>query len=181
MVTVFRKRPAAKSLPAPYHRLLDKKTMHNNRGFTLIEILVAMVVLAIGLLGLAGLQANGLRNSQTAYFRSQAARLAYDMADRMRANTADAGALDTSVYITTTPTDAAAQNCITTGGCSPTEMAEQDLFEWNSNLAAALPGGQGSIAVTGSEYAVTVRWDDNRDGTVSANNPAEFLQLRFQL
>ena len=62
--------------------------MNKNAGFTLIEVLIAMLVLAVGLLGLAGLQATSLRNNQSAYNRSQATQLAYDIADRMRANSA---------------------------------------------------------------------------------------------
>ena len=62
--------------------------MNKNAGFTLIEVLIAMLVLAVSLLGLAGLQATSLRNNQSAYNRSQATQLAYDLADRMRANAA---------------------------------------------------------------------------------------------
>ena len=60
--------------------------MNKNTGFTLIEVLIAMIILAVGLLGLAGLQATSLRNNQSAYNRSVATQLAYDIADRMRAN-----------------------------------------------------------------------------------------------
>ena len=60
--------------------------MKKNTGFTLIEVLIAMIVLAVGLLGLAGLQATSLRNNQSAYNRIKATQLAYDIADRMRAN-----------------------------------------------------------------------------------------------
>ena len=60
--------------------------MNKNTGFTLIEVLIAMLVLAVGLLGLAALQASSLRNAQSAYNRSLATELAYDLADRMRAN-----------------------------------------------------------------------------------------------
>ena len=61
-------------------------------GFTLLEIMVAIVVLSLGLLGLAGLQAASLRNNQTAYYRSIATQQAYDIADRLRANLAGVGA-----------------------------------------------------------------------------------------
>ena len=64
--------------------------MPKSRGFTLIEILVAVLVLALGLIGLAALQATGIKNVQTAYNRSQAVHLAQDMADRIRANTSAA-------------------------------------------------------------------------------------------
>ena len=70
--------------------------MKTNSGFTLIEVLIAMLVLAVGLLGLAGMQATGIRNNLSAYNRSLATQLAYDMADRMRSNVADAGTFGAS-------------------------------------------------------------------------------------
>ena len=82
---------------------------NKNAGFTLIEVLIAMLVLAVGLLGLAGLQATSLRNNQSAYNRSQATQLAYDLADRMRANFTEANKLANSTYITTDPTTAGTQ------------------------------------------------------------------------
>ena len=60
------------------------------RGFSLIEVLIALLVLAIGLLGLAALQAQGLRFNHDAYVRTQATHIAYDIVDRMRANRANA-------------------------------------------------------------------------------------------
>ena len=61
-------------------------------GFTLLEVMVAIVVLSLGLLGLAGLQAASLRNNQAAYYRGIATQQTYDMADRIRANLAGARA-----------------------------------------------------------------------------------------
>src|SRR5664280_455779 len=70
----------------PVTHVIKIPTMNKNSGFTLLEVLIAMLVLAVGLLGLAGLQATSLRNNQSAYNRSQATQLAYDLADRMRNN-----------------------------------------------------------------------------------------------
>ena len=155
--------------------------MKTNTGFTLIEVLIAMLILAFGLLGLAGLQTTGLRNNLSAYNRSQATQLAYDMADRMRANIADAGTLGASVYTTVALGDAVAQgSCITVAtACSAAQMAQQDLFEWNQNLTNILPGGQGTIAVAASLFTITVNWDDDRDGNIDANDPN--FQMIFQL
>ena len=61
-------------------------TRHRNQGFTLVEALIALLVLSIGLLGVAALQLIALQNNNNAMFRSQATYLAYDIADRMRAN-----------------------------------------------------------------------------------------------
>ena len=137
--------------------LLRLNIMNKNAGFTLIEVLIAMVVLAIGLLGLAGLQVTSLKNNQSAYNRSQATQLAYDLADRMRANVAGA-----ATY--TSGTAAAIANCKNTTGCSPAEMAVNDLFEWNSAISAALPnGGTGTITISGVVYSITISWTENRD------------------
>jgi len=131
-------------------------------GFTMVELLVAVLVLSIGLLGLAGLQAAGLRNNQSAYLRSQATILAYDVADRMRANhvAADAGAYNIAL-------GAAG------GGGS---VAADDLLEWKNNMAALLPSGDGSVTNNGGNFTVLVQWDDNRD----ASNLQQF-SVEFQL
>lgn len=157
--------------------------MNKNSGFTLIEVLIAMVVLAVGLIGLAGLQAASLGNNQSAYNRSQATQLAYDLADRMRANNAPAGI---ATYTAILPGAATAKaNCLTTAGCIPTDMAENDLYEWNcavaggcALIAATLPNGVGSIAVVAGVYTITIVWDDDRDGN-AANNPS--FQTSFRL
>jgi len=146
--------------------------MNKNTGFTLIEVLIAMLVLAVGLLGLAGLQATSLKNNQSAYNRSQATQLAYDLADRMRANVAGK-----TTYTTGTATATAA--CLTTAGCTKEAMAENDLKEWNDAISATLPSGAGTITVTTGIYTITINWDDNRDGTVNTSDPN--FQTSFQL
>jgi len=156
--------------------------MNKHKGFTLVEILIAMVILAIGLLGLAGLQASTLRNNQSAYFRSQATQLAYDIADRIRANFVEANKLAASAYITVNPTAAAVQaDCTSvTTTCTTADMAENDLFEWNSAVTA-LPSGAGTVAVVAATqvFTITIRWDDDRDGDVDANDPN--FQMSFHL
>ncbi|MDD2661844.1 MAG: type IV pilus modification protein PilV [Methylococcales bacterium] len=156
--------------------------MKRHRGFTLIEILIAMLVLAIGLLGLAGLQATGLKNNQSAYNRSQATQLAYDLADRMRANVAGV-----ATYTAILPSAATAKaNCLTTTGCIAADMAENDLFEWNSAISNVLPSGSGTIclgagctpAAAANVFKVTITWDDDRDGD---NNNNLSFQTYFQL
>ena len=68
--------------------------------------------------------------------------------------------------------------CTTTGGCTAAQLAQNDIAEWNADLAAALPGGTGSIVLAGGIYTINVNWDDNRDGLVDANDPG--LQVSFQ-
>jgi type IV pilus assembly protein PilV len=155
------------------------RVMNKNAGFTLIEVLIAMLVLAVGLLGLAGLQVTSLKNNQSAYNRSQATQLAYDMADRMRANVAGV-----TTYTTILPSAATPKaNCtpLTPNplGCSPTEMAENDLYQWNLAVINTLPMGVGGIAPTTGGFTIAISWDDNRDGSVNAYDPN--FQMSFQL
>jgi type IV pilus assembly protein PilV len=112
------------------------------RGFTLLEILVAIVVLSIGLLGLAGLQAISLNNNQIAYYRSLASQQANDMAERMRANLAGVTAGSYDNLSATLPTN---PSCISSGCTTLANVAVTDHFQWLTNTAAILPGGAGTV------------------------------------
>lgn len=121
-------------------------------GAGLIEVMVALVVLAIGLVGIAGLQLASLQNNHSAALRSQAITLCYDALDRMRANRNAANAGDYTIAFT----DAAPAGAT---------VAAQDLQEWKQAIAV-LPSGAGAIgrAVVGGRtmFTVTVQWDDSR-------------------
>jgi type IV pilus assembly protein PilV len=135
------------------------------RGFTLLEVLVAMLVLSIGLLGLAGLMASSLKNSHSAYQRTQATWLAYDVLDRMRANRGVALAGGYNLGLGATP-----------GGSG---LAATDLGEWDAALTSTLPAGDGSIAVAaGGAVTIIVQWNDTR-GT--GGIAAEQFQVDSQL
>ncbi|HIP53594.1 MAG TPA: type IV pilus modification protein PilV [Chromatiales bacterium] len=134
-------------------------------GFSLIEVLVSVFILAIGLLGLAGLQSTGLKANGSAYMLTQATALANDMVDRMRANMPGvaAGRYDN---ITASP---GGSSCYTTSsGCTTAAAAANaDALEWYTALAARLPSGTGSVgcvAGTPRNCTVTVMWDNDRSG-----------------
>jgi len=143
--------------------------MKTNSGFTLIEVLVAMLVLAFGLIGLAGLQVSSLRDSQRAFYRSQATQLAYDVADRMRANNNPAVM---AIYTRADPTAAVSKPaCLTTAGCSSADMAENDLFEWVRDVRTILPSGIGIITrgAGPNSFDIDISWDGDRDADDSNN------------
>lgn len=127
------------------------------RGFTLVEVLVALVVMAVGLLGIAGLYVEGLRAGRTSVYRSAAITLASDMADRIRAN-------PTGSYAGTGP--GADNECVNGGfDCDPDELAEDDWFRWTADIARRLPAGASaevaiSDAGTLSEVVITVSWPE---------------------
>lgn len=124
----------------------------SERGATLIEVLIAILILSIGLLGLAGLQVTSVQSNYSAYYRSQATLLAYDLADRMRANRT--AALGTT-YVVDYPTSSSSNSVTGT-------QAAKDKAEWLNALALQLPGGTGKVEKSGTQVIIHVRWDDNR-------------------
>jgi type IV pilus assembly protein PilV len=130
-------------------------------GFTMVEVLVALVVLTIGLLGIAALYLNSLQAGRTAVYRTQAITLAADLADRIRMNRTAQAAYGTLFA----DAEVAIPACDTTGGCSDADLAATDLSRWKATVAQLLPNGQGQVAVTlpvlagdPANYVVTVQW-----------------------
>ncbi len=122
------------------------------RGTTLIEVLIALVVLAIGLLGMALLQVTSVQSNHSAYYRSQVSILASDLADRMRANRT---AALTDAYVFDYPTSSSTHSVSGT-------QAQKDKAEWLNTLAQALPEGTGKVEKSGTLVTISVRWNDNR-------------------
>jgi type IV pilus assembly protein PilV len=137
-----------------------KNCMQKQNGSSLIEVLVTILIVSFGLLGVAGIIVNALKDSHSSYGRSQASWLALDIIDRMRANRSAAQTAGTSPY-------ALAINAATPAA-STTSVAQNDLYAWRTALASALPAGTGSVAITSISgtkiftVTVTVRWDDSR-------------------
>ena len=129
----------------------------NALGSTLIEVLIALLLLAVGVLGAAAMQLNSLKYNQLAMVRSQATLAAYSIIDCMRAN---APGVQAGSYLTSN------SNNFTASG-----IAGSDLDAWRSTLGQ-LPNGTGSIAMsTASGYnqvTVTVSWDESRAATVNS-------------
>ena len=126
-------------------------------GFTLVEVLVALVVMAVGLLGIAALYVEGLRAGRTAGYRSAAVTLAADMADRIRANPGGA-------YAGAGP---GANNGCVNGGvdCEPDEMARDDWFRWLGDLQRRLPtGATANVEIQDlapiTQFVITVSWPE---------------------
>jgi type IV pilus assembly protein PilV len=145
-------------------------------GLTLLEVLIGMLVLSIGLLGLAGLQTASLRFNTSAYYRTQATSLAYDFADRLRANR-DA-ALDGEYDDVTL--EAPPPACDDDFAIDPDAAIDaQDEAAWRNALACALPSGTGSVTriPANDEFTITVQWDEARGE--AADDNAVFGEMTF--
>ena len=150
-------------------------------GFTMMEVLVSIVIITVGLLGIAGLQALSLRSTAGAGLRTIATQLAYDITDRMRAN---AEGVSTGAY-TTTASPASVPGCYN-ATCTFSQMAQQDLQTWLTRVQTQLPDGQAVICrdssdpenatsgVTGCDnaasapYYVKIFWKEVNDETAGA-------------
>jgi type IV pilus assembly protein PilV len=149
-------------------------------GFTLMEVLITVVILSIGLLGLAGLQFDALRANQNAYLSSLATAQAWDAADRLRSNSKGVidKRYDKMIQSVSSSTDCAVSDC------SASELANYDANKWHGENARLLPDGQGVICLDSTPddgvsqashgcdgqsttgirlFAVKVWWNDDRD------------------
>ena len=149
-------------------------------GFTLIEVLVSMVILAIGLLGLAGMQTIALKDNQDAFFYAQASSLAYEMSDRIKANSPSTAPPWGSATLPTAATSCTStNNCNTTTGCDSATMAAFDYCAWVKNTqdrigasaTALVSSGTAGGACTGAtnKLCLTISWARNNQ-TIAATN-----------
>jgi type IV pilus assembly protein PilV len=162
-----------------------------SRGFTMLEVLISIVVIAFGLLGIAGLQAYAIKNNYSASLRVTATSLASDMIDRMKANYVAVMNGDYNKPSTTAYTTSVA-NCLTTSGCTSSELAQNDLYEWAQRVAAALPNGKAIVCLDSTPndgvsaaapacdnlgttmYVVKIWWIDDRSATGALATPQLF-------
>jgi type IV pilus assembly protein PilV len=146
----------------------EPRHTQRQQGFTLLEVLIALLVLSIGLLGLAALQTTSLRSNQMASMRTTATQLAYDISDRMRANPAGVAAGEYALAGGTVPTG--------------TSIAATDMAAWYQAVSA-LPGGRSSITqcdstsvyplpvCDGLTHIIMVQWDEMRTGATGTTCP----------
>ena len=133
-------------------------SMTSGRGFSLIEVLIALIILSVGMLGIAGLYVQSMQAGRTSMFRHNAVTLAGDIADRIRANPA-AG----TAYTAATGAD---NSCVNGGvNCSPAQMAAHDIDLWQELADDSLPNGKVTVTLTPQgalppSYEIKVGWDE---------------------
>ena len=126
------------------------------RGFSLVEVLIALVIMSVGMLGIAGLYVQSMQAGRTSMLRHNAVTLAGDVADRIRANPRAGIAYEG---------DGLDNDCVGgTTDCSETEMADHDIFLWKAQAADTLPTGDVDVAfddtVFPNEYTINVTWTE---------------------
>jgi type IV pilus assembly protein PilV len=147
-------------------------------GFSLLEVLIAILVLSIGLLGHSKIQALGIRASTDAHLRTEATYHVHDMIERMRANRPSvasdyyAGINYAAIDCTGTPARICSEG---TAGfatdCTSSEMADEDAFKWFCAVSATLPNGNVAVSSSAGMYSVQVSWNGlDEDGNVRNRN-----------
>lgn len=131
-------------------------------GVTMIEVLVAILIFAIGLLGVAGMQTLALKSTNNSNTRTLVTMHAYEIAERIRANmpAAEAGDYDgikTSTAKASTPTDCRPN-------CTPSGLAALDAKEWVTNLEADVPTATAQVAYANGEAQITINWTERSLG-----------------
>lgn len=136
-------------------------------GSGLIESLVSIFVVSIGFVGFAGLQINGLAAANDSMVRSKAVYLSYQIADRVRANLpgVQAGSYDALV------SEASSPGCISTA-CTSAQVAQNDFYEWSTEVAALLPSGSGVICLDGTP-------DDGVPGAAACDGAGNVLSIKL--
>lgn len=130
------------------------QVLSRQRGVSLIEVLMAVLIFSIGLLGLAGLLVASTRSNHAAYLRTQVTFLADNMADRMRANPVGvwSNAYNSNAY-PVSASSAANSDC--SSGCTPDLLAAADARSWSSQLKTFLPGVGAKINCNASNAGFT--------------------------
>jgi type IV pilus assembly protein PilV len=140
---------------------MNNQISNRQTGVGLIEVLVAVLVLTIGILGMVALQTKALQFTQESVYTSQALMMAYEMTDRMRAN--KGSQID---YLVDYGSNVIANTDCESSDCSPSQMAKFDAAAWKSAIEVNLPSGDGQIAVDNSGtrpfYTISVRFSDQK-------------------
>ena len=143
-----------------------RSPLHRSAGFSLIEVLIALVILSVGLLGIAAMVSVSLKSKDSAYYQTQATALAQSILDRMRANRAQA---DVGTYNINFSGSTTAQACLGASpvACTPAQIATADLYDWRYNITNTFPSSTAvtaagkitSVSVgTSTQVTISIRW-----------------------
>lgn len=145
------------------------KHTSKQKGFMLLEVLIATAIIGLGLLGVVSLQMTGLRSSESAYLRSQASISAYEILDIIRAHRAQAIDGDFNLAALSAASDLSI----------PGNRVEQERYTWLSALSGALPTGKGQIQCDSqAKCTIIVQWDNSH---AAESNDTQLITLAAQI
>jgi len=155
-----------------HSRFTGNPTVRRQRGDTMIEVLVTIIIIAVGVLGTAALQVTTLKNLSSSHSSSAAAMMADDLSERMRAN--PTAALD-GEYDHTSKPGSDHEDCAA-GPCTPAELAAYDLGVWWEEVNTVLPRPKSNVKrkIGTDTFRVTVYWDEDRSGSTRKRCPPKF-------
>lgn len=170
------------------NRFNTRSSITHQNGATMIEVLVAILVFSIGLLGIATTQTLGLTTTQSALHRSYAAQLSYELIDVLRMNPEetdlDFDGLNAtnsifSAYDTTVDDYDTVANCLAVGdGCTSNEMAQTGMAQWEDRLDDTLPNSDATLTLNGDIYTLTIIWSDFRNNQTIIDAQGDDLAQR---
>lgn len=154
------------------HTAHHKKIKKSMQGFTLLELLVALVLVSIGILGHAKMQMKSMDMAQQASFSQSANSALIDLAQRIRVNKTIADTFDGKGNLAAGVALGISSNCITSSSCTKEQFVQYELKEWFDGLTKTLPAPRFGISKDGNLFTLTLTWDVTGTGNTSCNTAA---------
>lgn len=146
-----------------HNDIKPQSRQNRQRGFSMLEILITLVIVATALLGTAGLQVYAMRMGKSSEFRTQAIFLASDILDRIEANRDDETGVVAGNYVMAGSGVAATlispDPCVA-AACTAAELANRDINQWENAVSTLLPQANWSVTASGITYTVVLGWTD---------------------
>lgn len=145
--------------------IVHDRLQRDQQGVGMIEMLISLFILAIGLLGVLGMQVNGYESGNRAVFATEAQLLAADMAERIKANDDLDDITDDRAYDGIDTVDEVSDPGCIEAGCSSDEQVDYDAWDWGRQVTQRLPAGRGVVTFdeVSNTYAIKVLWDYKQD------------------
>ena len=143
---------------------VDFSAKNHQHGSSMIEVLVALFITAIGLLGVQGMQLDSLKANVNSSLGTEAQLLAADMGDRILAYDSITSTADDNDYHGIDTNDAASNPNCDSSGCNKSAQVSRDTFYWKTEIENTLPGGRGTVTAVAGVITIAIVWDGNANG-----------------
>ncbi|WP_019027168.1 type IV pilus modification protein PilV [Colwellia piezophila] len=147
--------------------MIKNYRLKSSLGFSLVEVLVTTVIVAVGILGILSLQLSQMRSAKQALDNEQASIYLTDMIERIRANS-----IQSLSYVVAHAVVPGEVDCVS-NFCTAIQMAQYDIYTWQKMLIDNLPAGGGEIEQAGGPITITIRWDADLSGSTAKNCPVQ--------